>query len=175
MSGYRQLSRRDQSNEEWLEEYDGKVLEVRPRQAPANEGGECLVDSAPLVPEGEYKIAYVEHTTQKAKGTGKLNINFSIKEGEYSGVILPFYYRVTLTGPPGKSGSFKASAQGEYFEQMCDLIPALITGRTDRISPQRLKGETVLAEVVTVTTKWSGEQRKEHTQYSKVKKLIRLC
>jgi hypothetical protein len=82
---------------------------------------------------------------------------------------------VKLTGRPGKFGSFNASKQGEYYEQMCDLLPELIDGRSDRISPQRLKGKVVLGKVVTVTTKWDGEQRKEHTQYSKIKRLIKLC
>ena len=175
MNGCRQTAPQDQPNNQWLAELDGQVTEIKPKQTPVNEDNDCMVESEPLVPEGEYKLAYVEHFTQKAKGTGKLQINFSITESDYADLILKAYYRVKLTGPPGKYGSFKASAQGEYYEQMCDLFPSLIGGRSDRISPRRLKGQQVIGKVITVTTKWNGEQRKKHTQYSKVKELIRLC
>lgn len=175
MNGFKNTAPQDQSNESWLEAYNGNVTQLETQQAPANEVDDCHVEGTPLIPAGEYMLAYVEHFTQKAKGTGKITISFSVTKGDFSGAILPAYYRVKLTGPPGKFGPFSASKQGEYYEQMCDLIPELIGGRTDRISPQRLKGKTVLGEVVTVTTKWNGQQRKEHTQYSKVKRLIRLC
>lgn len=175
MSGYRQTAPKDQTNDQWLAERDGRVTEIKPKQAPVNEGNDCMVEFEPHVPEGEYKLAYVEHFTHKAKGTGKLQINFSIAEGHNLDSRLKAHYRVKLTGPPGKYGSFRASAQGEYYEQMCELFPSLIGGRSDRISPRRLKGLEVIGKVVTVTTKWNGKQRKEHTQYSKVKELIRLC
>ena len=175
MNGCRQIAPQDQSNDEWLAERDGRVTEMEPQQTSVSADTDCMVESAPLVPMREYRLAYVEHFTQKVRGAGKLQINFSITESAYSGLILPAYYRVKLTGPPGKFGSFKASAQGEYYEQMCDLFPSLIGGRSDRISPRRLKGQHVIGTVETVTTKWNGEPRKEHTQYSKVKKLIKLC
>jgi len=175
MSGFRQTAPKDQTNVDWLAELDGRVTEMEPQQAPANKDNDCLLESSPLVPENEYKLVYVEHLTQKVKGTGKLQINFSITEGDNSGEILPAYYRVKLKGPPGKFGSFKASAQGEYYEQMCDLFPSLIGGRSDRISPQRLKGKVVLCEVGTVKKKWDGNERKPHTRYSKVERMIKLC
>ena len=58
---------------------------------------------------------------------------------------------------------------------MCNLFPDLAKGRTDRISPRRLKGKAILVEVVTVKTKWDKSERKKHTQYSKIKRLIELC
>ncbi len=175
MSGFRQTAPKDQTNDDWIAELNGRVTEMKPKQTPASEDTDCMVESEPLVPEGEYKLTYVEHFTQKVKGTGKLKINFSITESAYAGLILPAYYRVKLTGPPGKFGSFKASAQGEYYEQVCDLFPELIGGRSDRISPQRLKGKVVLGEVVTVKKKWNGKERKPHTQYSKIDRMIKLC
>jgi hypothetical protein len=176
MGSYTSRLPADQTHDEWMDSFDGRVKDVqRPTQQPANESGDCVVESAPLVPEGEYKLAYVEHFTQKVRGNGKLQINFSITQGDFSGEILPAYYRVKLTGPPGKHGPFNASKQGEYYEQMCDLFPELIDGRSDRISPQRLKGKVVLCEVVTVKKKWSGDERKAHTQYSKIKRMIKLC
>ena len=165
----------NQSHDEWIAELEGRTDNVKPIQPAANESGDCVVESAPLVPAGEYKLAYVEHLTLKVKGTGKLQINFSVTEGGFAGEILPAYYVVKLTSSPRKFGSFNASKQGEYYDQMCDLFPDLINGRTDRISPQRLKGKVVLCEVVTVTKKWNGDERKVHTQYSKVKRMIKLC
>lgn len=165
----------DQTADEWLADHGGQPTKVKPDLEPANESGECMVESSPLVPARDYKLAYVEHYTQKVKGSGKLNISFAITEGADAGEILPAFYRVTLKGPPGKFGLFSASKQGDYYEQMCDLFPELVHGRSDRISPQRLKGKKVLCEVATVTTKWDGKERKPHTQYSKVKRMIKLC
>lgn len=177
MNNFRSVSPSSQSDDEWLAEFDGGDKSTNPTRlaVASNEGDECSVESAPLVPIAKYKLTYFEHFTQQAKGTGKLNISMSITEGGFSGLILPAYYRVKLKGPPGKFGAFCASKQGEYYEQMCDLFPELINGRTDRISPQRLKGKVVLCEVVTVTKKWDGKERKAHTQYSKIKRMIKLC
>ena len=79
----------DQTDDEWLAEFDGRVKSTNPtRLAVAlNEGDECSVESAPLVPVATYKLTYIEHFTAKAKNTGKLNISMSITEGSFSGLI----------------------------------------------------------------------------------------
>ena len=67
MSGFHKTRPLDQTNAEWLAEYNGQVTEMKPRQTPANEDDGCLIESAPRVPAGEYRLAYVEHSTQKVK------------------------------------------------------------------------------------------------------------
>ena len=140
-----------------------------------SEDDSCSVYSEPLIPDGQYKAVYLEHWTYSAPGTGKLVIHFKIAEGECEGEVLKAYFRVVLKGRSGKFGKFMASRQGEYFDQMCDLLPDLACGRTDRISPQRLKGKVVSIEVETVKKKWGGGERKPHTQYSTIRKLSSFC
>jgi hypothetical protein len=171
-----------QSPDEWLADYLDATGSDNIQQSVCDNNDDnehrdddCLIESEPLIPEANYKMAYLEHGTVSAPGTGKLVIQLSILERAYKGTILKAFYRVRLKGPAGKFGKYAPSRQGEYYEQMCDLFPDLIEGRTDRISPQRLKGRTVLAEVITVKTKWNGQKRPTHTQYSKVNRLISLC
>ncbi len=174
-----------QSHEEWLSAHEGpRPGNIAPQPktdvqlVPSGDGDarkdDCSIESEPLIPEGKYKVAYLEHWTVSGPGTGKLVIQFSITQGPYQGTILKAYYRVLLKGSAGKFGRFAAKRQGEYFEQMCELFPDLAAGRTDRISPQRMKGEMILAEVATVKSKWNGKERKKHTQYSKINRMISL-
>ena len=136
----------NQTDDEWWDNYENNVKQVKPIQEPANESMDCQVETAPLVPAGEYKMAYVEHLTTKTKSAGKLNIKWAMVDGESSGIILPAYYPVALLSSPKMFGPFRASQLGEYYEQICDLFPELIGTRSDRISPQRLKGKIVLCD-----------------------------
>jgi len=163
------------TSEEWLAALDGhNPSEAIQQPIVTKDGDGCAIEAEPLIPEDKYKVAYLEHGTVNVPGTGKLVIQFTIVAGAYQGTILKAYYRVKLKRPIGKCGKFVPSRQGEYYEQMCDIFPDLIEGRTDRISPQRLKGKTILVEVTTVKTKWNGKQRKKHTQYSKVNRMVSL-
>lgn len=181
---------RDQPINEWLDDYAGTPKREHPFASSFDTDSDISrqetshrfhssddgygVTTEPLIPEGEYVLRYVEHHTLKPKGSGRLVITFAIEEGDYAGTILKAYYSVQLRGDSGKFGKFLASRQGEYYEQICDLFPDLINGRPDRISPRRLLGRRVKGEVVTVTTKWNGDQRRPHTRYSKVQRLITL-
>ncbi len=131
--------------------------------------------SEPLIPAGKYKVVYHDHVTFVASRKGKLRIRFAICEGDYQGTILSGYYVCQLNGLPKKFGKIKVSKQGDYFDQMCNLFPDLADGRPDRISPQRLRGHTIIAEVSTVNKNWKGEERKPVTRYSKVSKMLTLA
>lgn len=118
----------------------------------------------PLVPEGQYVVAFIHHETarmfrtrDKPEGTCKCFLHFKlIGPGEYTGLRLYRAVRVSgVVGKVGKHGRFKLRPRSDLFIEMARLFGD--TRRLDRLSLKWLR--SVLLRVTVRTVKRDYKQR----------------
>jgi hypothetical protein len=143
-------------------------------QMPGQDGGGSLVYVTPLVPEGEYLLAFSHHETVWQFHSHKLVLHFRVVSGPRNGVRLCRYYAVqgVATRSRQKGGQFKAGQKSDFFREYCRVFGA--PARLDRITPATYRNTVVLGEVVTVTKGHDQQPIPEGARYSKVSRLFRL-
>ena len=140
--------------------------------------GECVAfpkaaegDDSPLIPEGNYEMGYLYHTTWMFMGRQpKVVIYFAIIEpGDHFQVVLPAYYNaIKLIGRRCKYGGFKAAKKSNLVRDFCRVFPTQPLPRLDRISLTKLESIVVRGEVITVKKDFQQRDIPEVAQYSKV-------
>jgi hypothetical protein len=143
--------------------------------------GECITfpkltegDDSPLIPEGEYEMAYLYHTTWMFMGRQpKVVVYFAIIEsGDHFQVVLPAYYNaIKLIGKRGKSGEFKVAKKSYLVRDFCRALPKQPLPRLDRIPLTILKSVIVRGAVVTVKKDFEQRDIPEAAQYSRVARI----
>ncbi len=132
--------------------------------------------SDPLIPEKVYGLSFVNYSTVKMFGDGKLILKFKVVEhGEYFGVELSRYYNVNLVGKPGRNGKFSPPKHGNFLIEYCQLFPDKVTKRLNRLSMSPFNQSYFRGEVRTV--KRNNQQKKlpQPMQYSVISKLVRTA
>ena len=140
--------------------------------------GYALIDKGgfqPLVPEGKYSVAYIEHQTGMFFGSPKVVFRFRVLNfGEHNGVVLERFYGVKkIVGKPGKWGNFKPPLHGDFLMEFVDCFH-LDPKRLDRIPLSHFERNILLAEVKTVYTNSKQSQRPKQLRYSKVARLVKI-
>lgn len=121
-----------------------------------------------LVPEGRYRMVYMEHEDGKAYGRKVWFVRFQITEpGKYQGLVILRFYNIPRGGRLARSSSLAID-----FVNLTGLRP------TASLTPDRfLKGCEVLGRVVTVRDRVDGRRRiqlPEAVHYSKVAELLKI-
>lgn len=133
--------------------------------------GAASVDTAPLVPPGEYHVHYLGHETSFMFNSAKVFVHFQINEGEHNGVKLYRAYRVkSIKGKPRRYGSFKLGHTHELYRQFVRMTGT--KERADRISLARLKGCGLRVSVRTVRKDSKQRELPEPLQYSVVDEML---
>lgn len=128
----------------------------------------------PLVPEGRYRVKFVECVTRQTMYGPKVYLRFVvISPEEFAGTCLWRYYNAKrLTSPEGPGGGFALSLKGDGYRELTRLLNALL--RADRIPMSHLKLIEFTAEVRTIARDGKGNEPHEFTRYSKIKLLHRI-
>ena len=76
-----------------------------------------IVDDAPLVPEGEYQLRYIDYRTCIAFKVPRVVVRFKILDhGPHNGKEIECWYRVnSLKAKPKKSGNFVVGKKSDLF------------------------------------------------------------
>jgi hypothetical protein len=132
---------------------------------------------AALIPEGPYKVRFVQHETLKMFGSPKLRMEFKIIDyGNYFETRLNRYYTLhRLIGNPCVGGRFKPTGQTSVLlvhYYACHPTAQRIK-RLDRISMTPWRDGEYIAEVVTVRRNHSQRQLPVQLQYSVIDDLRR--
>ena len=140
--------------------------------------GECIpfpsevkTDDAPLIPEGIYQLAYINHSTFLFKGRQpKVAVFFRIVDiGENFGVVLPAYYNVDkFIGKRGKSGGFKVAKRSNLARDYCRVFPTERSPRLDRLPISKMSSVIIQGTVRTVEKDSNQREIPEAVRYSKV-------
>lgn len=139
---------------------------------PEEESGWEIDGAIVQVPDGEYELAYISHSTGTFFGTPKLLIHFAIATGEYAGLPVVRYYNVKrLKGNHGKGGKFVPAATGHLIREMYNV--GIDPARRDRCPISKLKRIRVIGEVRKVVSDSQREPIATDAHYSKVARLVR--
>ncbi len=140
----------------------------KPREIPLDD---VLLDGRqwPLLPEGEYLVAYTLHETAVVFTTPKVFVHLRIvNPGPYFDQRLFRPYRTTeLIGKPGKNGRFTLKHRSELYLTMCWLYQARKL-RPDRMSLRDLNRLVLRVTVRTVTKDYKQRPLPESLHYSVV-------
>ena len=132
---------------------------------------------AALVPEGQYKVRFIQYETLKRFGSSKLRMEFQIIDfGDHFETSVCRYYTLHhLIGKPCVGGRFKPTAQTSvllvhYYD--CHPTAPRIK-RLDRIPMDLWKDGEYIADVKTVSSNHRQHKLPEQLQYSKIDDLRR--
>ncbi len=143
-----------------------RKISTKPIQIPLDD---VLIDGHtwPLLPEGEYLVAYTHHETALVFRTPKVFVHFRIVEpGPYFDTRLFRAYRTAESiGQLGKNGRFKLKPRSELYLTMCWLYQAQKI-RPDRVSLRDLKQLRLRATVRTVNKDYKQRPLPENLHYS---------
>ena len=131
-------------------------------------------DDSPLIPEGNYEMSYLHHTTWMFMGRQpKVVVYFAIIEpGDHYQVVLPAYYNaIKLIGRRCKWGGFKAAKKSYLVRDFCRVLPTQSLPRLDRVPLTKLESIIVRGEVVTVKKDFEQRGIPEAAQYSRVARI----
>ena len=133
-----------------------------------------LLESRPLVPDGNYHFKLRHHETAIMFKNPKLILHLEIAEfGDYHGIVIPNYYNVSeIYGPPKKRGRFKPTKGGDFLIDYFNLVGA--GGRLDRLSMKPLYNSFIYARTETVTKNNQGKKLPPQLQYSKIAEMVEL-
>ena len=134
-----------------------------------------IVDDAPLVPEGEYQLRYIDYRTCIAFKVPRVVVRFKILDfGQHLGKELECWYRVkSLKGKPKKSGNFVVGKKTDLFRDYVNVVGVPTTNRRDRLSFASLHDKVVIGLVRTVKQDRSQNKLSEEAWYSVVDRLLR--
>lgn len=118
------------------------------------------LDYEPLVPEGEYRLKLLSHSTAIMFRAPRLILRFSIVDfGEAHEYELSRYYSVEkLIGKDGNRGKCKHKRRGDFMLEYFTLFPDRPRTRLDRIPLEPLYNSIVIGKVRTVKV---NNQQKE--------------
>lgn len=128
----------------------------------------------PLIPEGVYTFAYVQHETYLYFGrAAKATFWFRVTDySEHFGKLIPrFYNAKRLKGKAGRNGNFVPSRSSDFIREYCNLFPEHIS-RLDRIPPSNFSKVSIKARVRTVTKDRKQRKLAEVLKYSVIDELI---
>lgn len=140
-----------------------------------SDAGELVGNLPALLPPGEYQLRLEHWSTSRLFGRSpKLALWFRVMDmGEHFEASVPRYYNVVdLKGRPGRWGRFKAAAGGSLARDYARLLS--LPTRFDRFNLEQLTRHVVVAEVGTVATGSQQEKLAPASQYSVVRKLLRI-
>lgn len=132
-------------------------------------------EKPPLLPPGNYELAFVECQTGVLFGkSAKLILTFSIMTpGEYLGLKLLRYYNVQkIIGRQGKDGRFKVGWHSDFMREYCNLFPA--PSRNDRVPMSKFRNTVVLGRVGTVNMGRGQKPIPSVLQYSVIREINEL-
>lgn len=127
----------------------------------------------PIVPDGVYRLGYVEHVTGIYFKQPKVCFRFRILDyGQHNGVVLERFYNVArIIGKPQKFGGFKPARNGHFLNEFVTCFDAHIS-RLDRL-PLSLFERHILKGVVRTTDKDSTQRKRPKAlRYSVIEQLI---
>jgi len=127
----------------------------------------------PLVPDGAYQLAYIDHRTMLFRKAAKVVIRFRVvDQGPYFGMVLERFYNADrLIGKVGKNGRFKIGPSTDLYREFCSVAAGRVT-RLDRLPLTAMKNWIIRAEVHTVGQSWRQEEIPEGAKYSVIRKLL---
>ena len=133
-----------------------------------------LMESRPLVPDGNYHFKLRHHETAIMFKNPKLILHLEIAEfGDYHGIVIPNYYNVAeLYGPPKKRGRFKPTRSGDFLIDYYNLVGSV--ERLDRLPMRPLYNSFIYARTETVTRNNQGKKLPPQLQYSKIAEMVEL-
>ena len=117
-----------------------------------------IEEGDPLLPTGEYVVAYQRHRIYRDyHGYGpRIVVWFAVTEGDYQGALIRLFYNIDLNG-----NKWRALPGSRLSREMLRLFP---DARKDRISPAMLRDHIILAHIGSVK---SGS-------YSVIRELLEL-
>lgn len=126
----------------------------------------------PLIPPGDYQLAFVGHHTMIFCRAPKVALRFRvIDQGPHFGTELERFYNVRrLVGKQGKNGKFKIGASSDLLLEFCRCAPDRVA-RLDRLPITALKQHIVIGEVHTVDRNRNQVELPEPLRYSVIKAL----
>lgn len=127
-------------------------------------------DPFPLLPEGEYTLAYVRHEyTAMFKGRTKLVVVFRVVDmGEHFGTLLRRYYNVRKVGK-----RYHVGASTDLAREMAALFGKGATRRGTDFG--QIASALIVGEVATVTVDANNRRLADVNRYSRVARLQRLA
>ncbi len=134
-----------------------------------------LEDDLSLLPEGEYRLGYIDYRTCIAFNVPRVVVRFKILDfGEHFGKQLERWYRVgSLRGKPRKFGDFRVGKRSDFFRDYLRVIGAPTANRRDRLSFTSLKNKVVVGSIRTVVEGRDQEKLETGARYSVVNRLLR--
>lgn len=126
----------------------------------------------PKVPEGEYNVSYLHHSTGEQFGKKKAVFYFQIIDyGEWNGAVLESFYNVDrFTGKPGRNGQFVPPMRGNF---MFDYSVSFgMPHRRDRIALSKFNGKIFRAKVRTVKRNYDKRKYPKDMQYSTIDSIL---
>lgn len=133
-----------------------------------------IVDHAPLVTPGNYRMAFVSYRTALIYGRAhKVALRFQIiDQGEFYGVQLDRWYNCKrLIGKPRKNGSFQVGRHSDFLREFLTLFPDAVK-RLDRISFKPYRCNAITGRIETVTRNAKQQPLPELMQYSIIRELL---
>ena len=126
----------------------------------------CQVDVPPLVPAGDYEVAFVRVEEKKLWGRSRAFLHFRvIQPGEHFGVVL--FMAVTLPA----NGHFSLSSK--YLQQW-SLAAGKRPSRRDRLTTRVFRNKVFLGRVRTVTNDHDSKEREVTWHYSVIDRLVEV-
>lgn len=127
----------------------------------------------PLLPEGHYRMKFVEYFTRQTMYGPKIYLRLCVIWPEaFAGVTLVRYYNAKrLTSREGLGGGFTLSPKGDGYRELTRLLETRL--RPDRIPMTHLHQIDFIAAVRTVSRDGKGYELHEYARYSKIERLYR--
>ena len=119
------------------------------------------IEPPPLIPQGEYHVAYVLHEYFEAFDNHKARVPCEITKGEFAGLTLDCFYNVR------RENKCYHPAKSKYCHYRIDMLG--ITG-SPTANLTSLRGLDLIATVETVTRDSRGKLALSH-QYSVIRQL----
>lgn len=135
------------------------------------------VDENPLIPEGEYRLKLLSHSTAMQFDTPRLILSFHVLDfGSTYGTTLKAFFNVQkLKGKAGKNGRVHHKRTGDFMVQYYTLLPETVRiKRLDRVPLLPLYNNVIVGKVSTVRVNSKKVPLPEQLWYSKVAQLLRI-
>jgi len=129
----------------------------------------------PLIKPGEYQLTFLGHETISQFKTAKLALRFRVvSPGAAFNLELFRYYNIKAVAGKGrrKNGRFTVGPCSDFYREYCMVFGRPV--RRDRLSVSRYRNSIVIGEVDTVTRGHDQRELHEATQYSVIRRLLRL-
>ena len=131
-------------------------------------------ESAPFIPEGEYRFKFEGYRTFLFSKSPRLEFQFSVVDfGPYFGTRLSRFYCVEkLTGKHGKNGKCIHKKKGDFLIEFYELFPDQPKRPRSRVPVEPFRNVLIIGKVTTVKQNSLQKQVPEQLWYSKIAKLV---